>query len=67
MKKKYNIIIEETVSKTFEVVAENEKQAKEIAIKNYNVGKFVLSPGNLMQKQIQICDNTEPLTDWEEF
>lgn len=67
MKNKYNVTIEETVSKTFEVVAENENQAKEIAMGNYNSGKFVLTPGELTHKQIQVCDNDNTLVDWEEF
>ena len=61
------ITIEETVSKTFEVTAENEKQAKEIAMNNYNSGKFVLVPGELTYKQIQVCDDNNTLIDWEEF
>lgn len=67
MKKKYNVIIEETVSKTFEIIAENEKQAKEIAINNYNSGIIVLAPGELTHKQIQVCDDDNALIDWEEF
>lgn len=67
MKNKYNITIEETVSKTFEVIAENENQAKEMAMNNYNSGKFVLTPGELTYKQIQVCDDNNTLIDWEEF
>lgn len=67
MKNKYNITIEETVSKTFEVIAENENQAKEIAVNNYNSGKFVLAPGELTYKEIQVCDDNNTLIDWEEF
>ena len=67
MKNKYNITIEETVSKTFEIIAENENQAKEIAMNNYYSGKFVLAPGELTHKQIQVCDNDNTLVDWEEF
>ena len=64
---KFFVTIEETVSKTFEVIAENENQAKEIAMNNYNSGKIVLAPGELTQKQIQVCDNDNTLVDWEEF
>ena len=35
MKKKYNVVIEETVSKTFEVIADDENQAKSIAAEKY--------------------------------
>ncbi len=66
MKNKYNVTIEETISKTFEIVAENEKQAKEIAMDKYNSGEFVLAPGELTNKQIQVCDD-DILIDWEEF
>ena len=64
---KFFVTIEETVSKTFEVIAEHENQAKEIAMNNYNSGKIVLAPGELTQKQIQVCDNDNTLVDWEEF
>lgn len=67
MKKKYNVTVEETVSKTFDIEAENERQARKIAISNYNSGKFVLAPGNLTYKQIQVCDEDTTLIDWEEF
>ncbi len=66
MKNKYNVTIEETISKTFEIVAENEKQAKEIAMDKYNSGEFVLAPGELTNKRIQVCDD-DILIDWEEF
>ncbi len=64
---RFFITIEETVSKTFEVMAENEKQAKKIAMNNYNSGKFMLAPGELTYKQIQVCDDDNTLIDWEEF
>lgn len=67
MKNKYNITIEENVSKTFEIIAKNENQAKEIAINNYNSGKFLLAPGELTYKQIQVCNDDNTLIDWEEF
>lgn len=67
MKNKYNVTIEETVSKTFEIIAENENQAKEIAMKRYNLGELVLAPGELTYKQLQVCDGDNTLVDWEEF
>lgn len=67
MKSKYNVTIEETVSKTFEIIAENENQAKEIAMKRYILGEFVLAPGELTHKQLQVCDDNNTLVDWEEF
>lgn len=67
MMSKFYVTIEEAVSKTFEVIADNEEQAKEIAISNYNSAEFVLAPGELTNKQIKVCDDENILTDWEEF
>ena len=67
MKKKYNIVIEETVSKAFEVIADDENQAKSIAAEKYKSGEFVLAPGELTAKQIQVCNDDDILIDWEEF
>ncbi len=67
MKKKYNIVIEETVSKSFEVIADDENQAKSIAAEKYKSAEFVLAPGELTAKQIQVCNDDDILTDWEEF
>lgn len=65
--KKFFITIEETISQVFEIYANSPEQAKDIVIKQYNVGEFVLTPGELLDKKIQISDNNNPLTDWEEF
>ncbi len=67
MKKKYNVTIEETVSEIFEIEAENEQQAKEIAVNNYKSGELVLALGELTFKQIQVCDEKTTLIEWEEF
>lgn len=67
MKKKYNVVIEETVSKTFEVIAYDENQAKSIAAEKYKSGEFVLAPGELTAKQIQVSNNDDILIEWEEF
>lgn len=67
MKKIYNVIIEETVSKTFEIIADDEKQAKSIVAERYKSGEFVLAPGELTAKQIQVCNSDDILIDWEEF
>lgn len=67
MKKKYNVTIEETVAKTFEIEAENERESKEIAVNKYKSGEFMLSPGELTYKQIQVCDEKTTLIEWEEF
>lgn len=67
MKNKYNVTIEETVSQTFEIIADNENQAKLIATEKYNSGVFVLNPGELTAKQMQICNDKNILIDWEDF
>lgn len=68
MRKKYSITIEEMVSKTFEVFAENDEQAESIAIEKYKSGEFVLDPGNLVSKQMQINNETEEyIIDWKVF
>ena len=67
-KKKYIITIEEMISKPFEVFAEDLDKAMEIAIKKYNSGEFVLDPGNLVVKQMEIHDVIEDTyTEWIEF
>ena len=52
--KKYEITIEEIISQTFEVYAENDEKAQEIAERKYKDGEFVLSCGNLIAKQMEI-------------
>ena len=48
----YKVTIEETVCDEFEIEADSEKEAFEIASKQYNEGKIVLEPGNLVSKYI---------------
>ena len=43
--KKFVIAIEETVVGEFEVIAETENEAKEIAHKKYKNREFMLEPG----------------------
>ena len=50
--KKFFITIEETISQVFEIYADSPEQAKDIAIKQYNAGEFVLTPGELLGKKI---------------
>ncbi len=65
--KKYFITIEETTSQVFEINANSLEQAKDLAIEKYNAGEFVLTPGELLDKKIQVSDNDKDLTVWEEF
>ena len=67
-KKKYVVTIEEMVSESFEVYAEDEFEAEEIATEKYNNGEFVLEPGNLVAKQMEIHNVTDNIcTSWIEF
>lgn len=66
-KRKYNATIEETISKTFEIIAEDKKLAKAIVVNNYNLGKIVLELGEVTSKQIKICNDNDILIDWKEF
>ena len=61
--KKFKITIEETISEEFEVTAESEEEAAEIAEKKYNNGEFVLEPGNLTGKRLSVNDSDK----WTEF
>lgn len=67
-KKKFIVTIEETISQSFEVVAEDDNEAIDIAIKKYDSGEFCLSPGSLVAKQMAVENVTDNLfTDWFEF
>ena len=67
-KKKFIITIEEMVTEDFEVFAKSEEEAEEIATEKYSNGEFVLEPGNLVAKQMQIHNVTEDeYTEWFEF
>jgi hypothetical protein len=67
-KKKFIITIEEMVTEDFEVFAETEEEAVEIANEKYNSGEFVLEPGNLVSKQMEVHNVTDDeYTDWFEF
>lgn len=65
---KYIITIEEMVSQGFTVDAANMEEAMELAEQKYNNGEFILSPGNLVAKQMSgQCLETNETTDWVEF
>lgn len=68
--KKYNVMIEETVWQTFEVEADTQEEAKEIAAQKYREAEFVLEPGNLGATYMHIVDEhncTVADDDWEEI
>lgn len=63
----YLITIEETVSQTFEINSDSAEHAKETAIKQYHSNQLVLSPGELINKKIQVSDINDTVIDWKEF
>ena len=66
--KTFNIIIEETVSEAFKIKAETLEEAMEIAEEKYYSGKLVLSPGEVVTKQMMGEDlTTGDCTEWTEF
>lgn len=67
MKRKYSIIIEETISENFEIEAEDIDEALKVAKQKYKNGEIVLNPGNLIFKQISASDEKGNSVDWHEF
>lgn len=65
--KKYVVIIEETISQSFDIMANNSEQAIAIAIEMYNLGELVLAPGNLIHKQMRVHSDTDSSDEWIEF
>ncbi len=56
------------VSDNFEVYADSDEEAEKIAIEKYNNGEFVLEPGSLVTKQMEIHNITDnEYIDWFEF
>lgn len=56
------------ISQAFEVEADNIDEAMELAEKRYNNGEYVLSPGNLICRQMSgKCPETGEATEWCEF
>ena len=64
--KKFKVTIEETMYETFEVEAADVEEAMQIAENKYYNGEFVLEPGTLGWKQMQVEGDNET-TEWVEF
>ncbi len=65
---KFIVTIEEMVSQDFEVEADDVGEALALAEEHYRNGKFVLEPGNLVAKQMCVCDkNGGNCTEWVLF
>lgn len=67
MTKQYTVSIEEVVSQDFKIEADTIYEALEIAEQKYKNGEFVLSPGELISKQISAADGKDNCVDWYEF
>ena len=67
-KTSFEITIEEMVSQTFLVEAQDDNEAMLVAIEKYKNVDFVLEPGNLVCKQMEIHDiKNDTYTEWFEF
>ena len=64
---KYRVVIEETVSETFEVEATSKEEAVSKAIQGYNTGNFIVGSGNVECKQISVVGEDGELSDWITF
>ena len=65
---KYSVLIEETVSKEFEVEADSREQAQKIAIDKYKSSEFVLESGNVIQKKVCVLSEDDSKNaEWIEF
>jgi hypothetical protein len=64
----FSVTIEELISQDFKINANSIEEAVSIAKEKYDEGEFVLAPGTLIAKQIQVEneDSTET-TEWTEF
>lgn len=66
--KTFKITIEEHVTETFEVEANDLEEAMEIAEEKYHNGEFVLEPGEVTAKLMMAEDEYgAETTEWVEF
>jgi hypothetical protein len=65
--KTFKITIEEHISETFEIEANDIDEAMEKAKEKYNDGEFVLEPGNVTAKLMMADDGEGDCTEWSEF
>ena len=64
----YSVIIEELTSQEFKINANSMKEAMDIAEEKYNKGEYVLAPGILVAKRMQVeNDDYIESTEWTEF
>lgn len=66
--RRFEVIIEETISQSFFVEATSEEEAERKAVEKYDNGEFVLEPGYLTAKQMQLHDlEKNTYTEWMDF
>ena len=63
---KYTVVIEETVVGEFEVIAETEREALEIAHKKYKNKEFMLEPGEVQYAQMAVVQPYGGAIKWLE-
>lgn len=66
-KEKYKIVIEETISKEFEVEAEDAEGALQTAQDKYNSGEFVIDTCNVNSRQMAVMEPDNEQTEFKEF
>ena len=67
-KRVFLVTIEETISEEYIVTAESVENALQVAVEKYQKEEIVISPGNLVGKQIMVHDKeNNTYTDWIEF
>lgn len=54
--KTYSILIEETVSQSFEIMADSQEEALRIAEQKYKKAEIVLEPGNIVSVNFRISN-----------
>ena len=65
---KFKVTIEETIRDEFDIEADSEQEAIELAIVKYDNGEYVLEPGNLTDKRMLIADeNGKSNKEWVSF
>ena len=64
--KKYTVVIEETIVEEFQVVAQTEKEALEIAHKKYKNNEFVLEHGEVQYVQMAVVKPQKEKIIWME-
>lgn len=65
--KNFTISIEETVVEEFEIVAENENEALEIAFQKYKNHEIVLEDGEVQYSQMAIVAPIRKEVEWVEI